>query len=108
MDIESKQKDIKVEITGLEAKAEVGRVAARGKSHIGIKKRGKYEKEITKGNEFNINGNLMEKEQVIDRKNNFYKEVVTNVDTGDIIRNVKQKLTEHVGHGYAKFKKQTP
>jgi len=101
------RKDIKAGITGLQAKAVISRVAAKGKSRIGIKKHGKYEAEITRGNEFNINGNLMEKERIIDRRNNLYKEIVTNIDTGEIVRDVEQKLTEHIGHGSAKFKNQT-
>lgn len=37
----------------------------------------------------------VQKERVVDRKNNNYKEFITDSKTGRIIRNVQEKLTDH-------------
>ena len=101
-----KSGDVTVAITGIAMKAEVGRVGAIGNSKFGEKRKGQYEKEVLKGTEFNINGDLVEKERVIDRTGNFYKEYVAIADTGEVLRDVEERLKEdHQGHGSAKFKK---
>ncbi len=40
-----------------------------------------------------------------DRDNDLYKEKVENLETGEVIRDVTERLSEHRGHGSAKFKK---
>jgi hypothetical protein len=102
-----KPKNVTVEPSGVSAKVEIGRIAAKGFSRRGEKKRGKYEREALRGHEFSKTGHLMYKERIIDRKNNCYKELVVDADTGQVTRNVEQLLSEHTGHGYAKFKKKT-
>ena len=99
--------DVTVPLSGVSAKAEVGRVAAKGISRTGEKSKGKYAHEALRGHEFNVKGNLMGKERIIDRKNNYYKELVVNTDTGEIVRDIEQPLSDHTGHGSAKRKKQT-
>ncbi len=39
--------------------------------------------------------------RIIDRKNNRYEEKIVR-NNGDVVRYVKEKLTEHQGHGSAK------
>jgi hypothetical protein len=98
---------VTVPLSGVSAKAEVVRVAAKGVSRTGEKSKGKYAHEALRGHEFNVKGNLMSKERIIDRKNNYYKELVVNTDTGEIVRDIEQPLSDHTGHGSAKRKKQT-
>jgi len=50
-------------------------------------------------------GKWMQKEMVVDRDNNLYKELVTDPQTGEVIRDCEEALSDHVGHGDAKFKK---
>jgi 3-deoxy-D-arabino-heptulosonate 7-phosphate (DAHP) synthase class II len=100
--------DVVVELTGVEAVVEIGRVAGQSRTRTGKKKKGKHELEVIKGEEFNVSGDLMNKERIIDRKNNYYKEKVSNIDTGEIVRNIEEPLTEHVGRGHAKNKKNEP
>jgi len=38
----------------------------------------------------------------IDKKNDKYKEIVKNKETGEIIHFCEEPLSEHRGHGYAK------
>ena len=40
--------------------------------------------------------------QVIDRQNNRYRKLVTNAETGEILRSVDEPLDEHTGRGSAK------
>ena len=105
---EKSTKDAVVRVEGVTGKADVGRVAAKGVSRTGGKTRGKYHHEALRGHEFNVKGNLMKKERIIDRKNNYYRERVVNADTGEVVRDVEQPLSEHRGHGSAKHKKQAP
>jgi uncharacterized Ntn-hydrolase superfamily protein len=100
-----KIKNVTVQLVGVSAKVEVGRIAAKGVSRTGRKSKGKYAHESLRGHEFNVAGNLMRKERIIDRKNNFYKELVVNTDTGEIVRDVEQPLSDHTGHGSAKVNK---
>ena len=44
-------------------------------------------------------------ERIIDRDNNLYIEKITNPKTGQVIKEIKEPLTEHKGHGSAKKKK---
>jgi hypothetical protein len=100
-----KTKNVTVQLVGVSAKVEVGRIAAKGVSRTGGKSKGKYAHEALRGHEFNVAGNLMRKERIFDRKNNFYKELVVNADTGEIVLDVEQPLSDHTGHGSAKVNK---
>ena len=40
----------------------------------------------------------------IDRENNLYKEVITNPESGDVLRHCEEPLTDHFGRGSAKPK----
>lgn len=52
-----------------------------------------------------INDNkVVDKFMVIDRKNNKYKEIITDHETGQIIHECEEPLTNHRGHGSAKKK----
>ena len=42
--------------------------------------------------------------RVIDREKNHYHEIVSDYETGEIIHECKQALSEHIGHGTAKKK----
>ena len=46
----------------------------------------------------------MQKERVIDRDKDQYKETVIDPQTGQVIHQNKEPLSEHFGHGSAKFK----
>jgi hypothetical protein len=94
-------------LVGVSATGAVGRIAAKGVSCTGEKRRGKYDHEALRGYEFSVKGHLMRKERIFDRKNNRYRELVVNSDTGEVVRDVEQPLSEHRGHGSAKHKKQT-
>lgn len=50
-------------------------------------------------------GKWMQKERVLDRDNDHYKEVVVDPETGEVIHHNEVPLSEHFGHGSAKFKK---
>jgi len=41
----------------------------------------------------------MDKERVIDRDNDVYKEKVVDPKTGETIHHCEEKLSEHYGHG---------
>jgi len=47
-------------------------------------------------------GKWMKKEQVIDRENDQYAEVVTDPETGIVMHHCKEPLSKHRGHGSAK------
>lgn len=42
--------------------------------------------------------------RLIDRENNLYHEKVISIDTGEIVHECKEKLSDHSGHGSAKKK----
>jgi hypothetical protein len=102
-----KSRNVTVQLVGVSAKVDAGRLAEKAVSRTGKKTRGKYDHEALRGHEFSAGGHLMEKERIIDRKNNNYKELVVNTDTGEVVRDVEQPLSEHTGRGSAKHKKQT-
>jgi hypothetical protein len=59
--------------------------------------------EIISGDEISRSNNkFVEKERIIDRENNRYYERIVSND-GEIIHEQDEKLTEHFGHGSAKF-----
>lgn len=105
MPSQDKSNDVIVQLVGVSAKAEAGCIAAKGVSRTGEKSKGKYAYEELRGHEFNVAGNLMRKERIFDRKNNIYKELVINTDTGEVVRDIEHPLTEHTDRGSAKFKK---
>ena len=60
--------------------------------------------EFISGSEQSKNGNWVEKERIIDRDQNKYFEKVID-ENGNDIHFCSEKLTEHFGHGSAKFPK---
>jgi hypothetical protein len=40
--------------------------------------------------------------RVVDRRNNRYRETVRDPETGDVVRDVDEPLTEHTGRGSAR------
>ena len=96
-----------VKLTGVEASAKASRVAGKSRTRSGDKRKGRYDLEIIKGEEFNVSGDLMNKERIIDRKNNYYKEKISHADTGEIVRDIEELLTEHIGRGHERHKKNT-
>jgi phage FluMu protein Com len=49
-------------------------------------------------------GKWMKKQRVIDKDNDYYKEVVIDPETDKVIHECEEKLSEHFGHGSAKNK----
>ena len=47
-------------------------------------------------------GKWMKKERLIDRAKDHYKEVVTDPDTGSVVHQCDEPLSQHRGHGSAK------
>jgi len=47
-------------------------------------------------------------ERTIDRENNLYLEIIKDMETGRVIKEVKELLTDHQGHGAAKQKQIEP
>ncbi len=41
-------------------------------------------------------------EQIVDRDNDLYIKIITDPETGEVIRNERKPLSEHQGHGSAK------
>lgn len=50
-------------------------------------------------------GKWMKLSRIIDREKDHYHEVVSNPSTGEIVHECKERLSEHRGHGAAKYKK---
>lgn len=50
-------------------------------------------------------GRWMHKERLIDKDNDKYREVVVDPQTGEVIHCNEERLSEHFGHGSAKFKR---
>lgn len=44
----------------------------------------------------------MKLERIIDRENDWYEEVVTDPETGEVIHRCAERLSEHTGRGSAK------
>lgn len=62
--------------------------------------------ETIKGNDLFIKlGKWVKLERIIDRENDRYKEIVTDPETGKIIHQCEEPLSQHEGHGSAKEKK---
>ncbi len=59
--------------------------------------------EMLGGDAFNRRlGKYVKHERVIDREKNWYKERVTDPDTGQVLHECEEPLTEHRGHGSAR------
>jgi len=54
----------------------------------------------------NSDGKWMKKSRVIDKNNNEYSEKVVDPETGEVIHHCEEPLSEHFGHGTAKFKQE--
>lgn len=50
-------------------------------------------------------GKWMQKERVLDKDNDHYKEIVIDPKTGEVIHHNEEPLSKYFGHGSAKFKK---
>lgn len=50
-------------------------------------------------------GKWMKKVRRIDRRGDWYSEVVCDPETGEVVHRCEEPLSEHVGHGSAKRKK---
>lgn len=59
----------------------------------------KYARETKAVAEHSVSGRLVRVTQTIDRKNNRYRKNVTDVDTGEVLRDADHQLSEHTGHG---------
>jgi hypothetical protein len=98
-----KTNDVTVALTGVQGEVKVGRLAAKGISRTGARKGNKkFEREALIGNEFSSVGHMMRKERIIDRKNDRYTETVINEDTGEVVRQIDEPLSQHKGRGSAK------
>jgi Zn finger protein HypA/HybF involved in hydrogenase expression len=76
-------------------------VAAKGKSPS----RPKPFMEQKAGDSYSsARGKWMRVLQVVDRRNNRYRKLVTDPETGEVLRDVDKPLTEHVGRGDARKK----
>jgi hypothetical protein len=63
----------------------------------------KIRQHFISGSEQSANGEWVEKERLIDKDNNFYKEHITD-ETGKVIIDIEEPLDKHQGHGSAKVK----
>ena len=50
-------------------------------------------------------GRWMNKERVIDKDHDYYKETVSDPQTGEVIHRTEEQLSDHFGHGSAKLMK---
>lgn len=74
-----------------------------------VKKKGvkKPTKEFIYGDDRRKSNNTwVDKTRIIDRENNQYTEIVKEKETGEIIHECKEALTDHFNHGSAKVKKE--
>lgn len=68
--------------------------------------RGKPRMDFQYGEDFSVGRNrFSQKKRVIDRVNNVYEEQVIDFENGEVIRNCKEPLDKHIGHGSDKFKR---
>ena len=66
-------------------------------------KRKKTRVEIITGSEWSVSRQkVVNKERLIDRKNDRYRELVTDPETGEVIHECEEPLSQHTGHGDAK------
>lgn len=66
----------------------------------------KVRKEVFAGDDYRASkGDYVDKLRVIDRDNDLYIEKIIDKQTGEVIHHNEEPLSEHYGHGAAKFKK---
>ena len=63
------------------------------------KGRHKYARETKSVAEHSVSGHLVRVTQSIDRRDDRYRKKVTDVDTGEVLREADHHLSEHTGHG---------
>lgn len=63
------------------------------------KGRHKYAREMKSVAEHSVDGRLVRVIQTIDRRNDRYRKMVKDVDTGEVLRDADHPLSEHTGHG---------
>jgi hypothetical protein len=65
--------------------------------------------EVKSGDDFHRDtGTFNDLERIIDRRNDRYHERIVDKETGAVIREVNEPLSDHVGRGLAKPKKDKP
>jgi len=47
---------------------------------------------------------MVAKQRLVDRKGNFYCEIITDIQTGEVLHKCEEPLSEHTSHGTAKKK----
>jgi len=71
-----------------------------------LRSKDKVRKEFLSGDDLRrSDGKWMEKERIIDRDNDHYHEKVVDPETGEVLRDVTEPLSQHLGRGSAKSKK---
>ena len=78
-------------------------------SSLGLKAKGggkgKPFMELKQGDSLSTSrGRWMRLLQIVDRRNNRYRKLVTDPDTGEVLRDVDKPLTEHTGRGDSRRK----
>jgi hypothetical protein len=96
--------DVTISLVGQEVGFEQGVIGAKAHSRIGERRRGRYPREEVRGTEYSADGRLMSVHRDIDRDQNIYEERVVDLQEGVVVRDVKERLTDHVGRGSAKLK----
>jgi len=82
-------------------------VTVREKLHLHWREAGKRKPvcEQTHGDDYQRKtGKWVKLSRVIDRGNNLYHKTVTDPETGEVVHECKEPLSEHRGHGAAKRK----
>lgn len=85
-----------------------GQVSARSGLGLRAKTPGRVKPfmELKQGDSFSTSrGRWMHLFQIVDRRNNRYRKLVTDPETGEVLRDVDKPLTEHTGHGDARRKR---
>lgn len=77
----------------------------RGKVREGSGKKGVKKEFFAGDDERRSKGDWVDKQRIIDRENDRYLEIVKDKETGDILHHCDEPLSEHWGHGSAKFQK---
>jgi hypothetical protein len=99
--------DVAVVLTGHAVKVSAGPIAEsavhRGPKVAGASGRKRHAYQTFHGHQFNALGQLMRKTQIIYRADDRYFEFVVNEETGEVVRHADERLSEHAGHGSAKF-----
>ena len=77
------------------------------KVHLGLKAKsastGKRFLKQKQGDSFSATrGKWMHLLQIVDRRNNRYRKVISDLETGEVIRDVDEPLTDHQSYGDAR------